>query len=321
MNENEARALARLQQRFGQVKPASKGWVRIQCPICLPKDRKKFKRYVNLSSIYSKCFICELPMQEAELVGDAHIRVSNPLPSLVPDEPKKENPMARKMPGTKFIPVNQLPPDHPAVAFLAKDHLLDLDRYANDYGIVYCPAGAGMTFNSRPFISSSDRLIFPVMFKGVMAGWQMRSIPGTVYGDRTDVVKYYHLFNKGSVLFNYDKAKQYETVVLTEGVKKALKFPNGVASFGKDITETQVALLSEWKNVIICLDAGSVEQSIASRVEASLQGHGVHALNVDLSVYGYPSPDEMTADQLAFVLYTEWKRYELTNPFACPRLP
>ena len=309
MNANEAATLVRLRERFGQTKSAKPGWCRIPCPSCLAKDRKKFKRYVCLGSLYSKCWICEMPLQRDELVGDNFIQMSRPAGADI-EEPRKENPMARKMPGSRFIPVNTLAPDHPAVKFLAKDFLTDLNRYYDDYGIVYCPADAGMTFNSKPFISSGDRLIFPVRFKGEMVGWQMRSIPGTVYGDRSDAVKYYHLFNKGSYLFNYDKAKQFKTVVVTEGVKKALKLPNGVACFGKDLTEKQVTLLAEWPNVILCLDAQDVAQTIARRVEESLRGYGVNAINVDLGIYGFPSPDEMTSDQLNFVLYNECTRHQ-----------
>lgn len=313
MNENEARAIARLRERFGTVKPASNGWVRIPCPTCHSKDRKKLKRYVRPDTLFNKCFICEMPMQESELVGDAFIRVSSPA-EVVAEEPKKEHPMARKLPGRRFIPVNQLSTDHPAIKFLHKDHLFDLDRYANDYGICYCPCDSGITFASKPFVSSADRLIFPVHFKNELVGWQMRSIPGTVYGDRLDVVKYYHLFNKGSYLFNYDVAKRYETVVLVEGVKKALKLPNAVACFGKDLTDEQVQLLSGWKEIIICLDAQDVAQTIGNRVEASLRGYGRRAINVNLGPYGFPSPDEMTSDELSFVLFNEWRNYEFSFP-------
>jgi len=306
MNENEARAIAKLREKFGEVKPASNGWVRIACPTCVPKDRKKFKRYVRPDTLYNKCFICEMPMQRDELVGESFIQVSNPA-NISVDQPKKEHPMAKKLPGLRFTPVNQLPVEHPAIKFLHRDYLFEMDRYYNEYGIVYCPCDAGVTFNSRPFISSAERLIFPVKFRGELVGWQMRSIPGTVYGDRPDVVKYYHLFNKGSVLFNYDKAKSFQTVVLMEGVKKALKLPNAVACFGKDVTSTQVQLLAEWPNVIVCLDSQDVAQAIGQRITDSLRGFGRKAINVNLGPYGFPSPDEMTSDQLSFVLFNEWK--------------
>lgn len=306
MNENEVRAIAKLREKFGEVKPASNGWVRIACPTCIPKDRKKFKRYFRPDTLYSKCFICEMPMLRDELVGESFIQVSHPA-NITIDEPKREHPMAKVLPGSRFIPVNQLSVEHPAVKFLHKDHLFELDRYYNDYGIVYCPCDAGVTFNSRPFISSADRLIFPVKFRGEMVGWQMRSIPGTVYGDRADAVKYYHLFNKGSVLFNYDNACHHRTVVLVEGVKKALKLPNAVACFGKDVTNTQVQLLSQWPNIIICLDSQDVAQAIGQRITDSLRSFGRNAINVNLGPYGFPSPDEMTSDQLSFVLFNEWR--------------
>ncbi len=215
--------------------------------------------------------------------------------------------MARVLPGKNLIPVNQLPEEHPAIRFLYKDYLFDLQRYYQDYGIVFCSGDSGVVFNSRPFITSAERLIFPVWFKKELVGWQMRSLPGTTYGDRTDVVKYYHLFNKGSVLFNYDLAKQFDTVILVEGVKKALKLPNAVACFGKDVTDRQVQLLSEWPNIIVCLDSQDVAQTIGRDIVLSLSGMGKRTININLAPYGFPSPDEMTSEQLFSIVTHEWR--------------
>lgn len=301
---NEEVIKAALIKRYGEVKPTSSGWYRIPCPTCEKKDRRKCKRYVSPQYFTSNCFICNVKLSRDELLGDmGNIILTSEKPVIIE---KPENPNARILPGYRFIPVDKLPTDHPAIAFLAKDHLTDLKRYAEIHKIVYCPSDAGKQFASRPFISSADRLIFPVYFKGEMVGWQMRSIPGTVYGDMADVVRYYHLFNKGKYLYNYDQAIGYKSVILVEGVKKALKLPNAVASLGKNLSAQQIQLLHGWRDIIILLDADSPAQQIGKSLEAGLRSCGKRALNIDLEKHNLHSPDEATSDQLSYIICKEW---------------
>jgi hypothetical protein len=144
----------------------------------------------------------------------------------VEEQEEEVNPLSLELPYYRAIPVNELPDNHPAIQFLHKDYLYDLDTYAKVHKMVYVPYEGGKIYhNSAKFITSAERLVFPVYFEHKLVGWQMRSIPGTFFGDRPDDVRYYHLFNKGSYLYNYDQAKNYDRVVVVEGGKKALKLP------------------------------------------------------------------------------------------------
>lgn len=305
MNEHQLGEM--LTQVYGKIKDA-KDWIRIPCPTCIPKDVKKMKRYVSKKDLYTKCFICDRRLTKEQLLQTENIPLMDrPEKNDTPTE-KKINPWANKIPCNRVIPIHELSLTHPAVKFFHKDHLYDLRSYYEEHEIVYCPPDAGVIFKSvNPFITSADRLIFPVRFNGELVGWQMRSVPGTVFGNRPDVVKYYHLFNKGDYLYNYDKAKQYKMVVLTEGVKKALKFPNGVASWGKNLTPTQVQLIQQWKEIVVFLDGEDSTQIQADTLAKAIRANGKKAINIDPRKYGYPSPDEATSEELELMIATEWR--------------
>ena len=306
---NEARLVAELEKRFGPVKNNGSGWMRIKCPTCTEHNRKKYKRYINATSRTSNCFICGVRKDVQDLLGGHYMPVYNPNEVRTPVV-KKIDPRAFELPYYKATPVNQLPPDHPAVKFLHKDFLYDLDRYYNEHGIVYVPADGGKVFKSTPpYTTSSERLIFPVMEGGKMVGWQMRSIPGTFYGDRKDVIKYFHLFDKGSHVYNYENAKKYDRVIVVEGVKKALKFPNGVATWGTGLSQTQLHIIQQWPEIVMMLDAKDNSGTVQSRAQEFVAGFvaaGKKAINVNLDNYGVESPDDLPQDTLQQIVEEEW---------------
>lgn len=291
-----------LQQKFGKVKKAARGYVRIPCPTCDAQHSKKMKRYVHTEKLTSHCYICGRRLTLKELTGSEF----QPIAGSTPAEPDKPHEWAKKLPTAKPVPLNELPKDHPAIKFLEKDHLFEHDRYYSDYGIVYVPSDQGVVLYSYPFITSAERLIFPVKFKNELVGWQMRSVPGTFYGDREKDIRYIHLFDKGSYLFGYDQAKEYSMVVVFEGVKKALKVPNGVATLGKGISAQQMQLIRQWKNVTMFLDSGEDAQYTARELCAHLRVSGCNVVNIDPMEFGFPSPDEMTSDEVAQAIYSKW---------------
>lgn len=287
-----------LQRAFGTVKEAGE-WLRVPCPTCEPKDQKKMKRHVHKRHHHTHCFICANRSSLMELLGPGH---TPPPRSTGPEMEVKKVPhsWAFKLPClAEPVPVNQLPADHLAVQFLRKDHLLDLDRYHNENGVVWCPSHLGVTIFNRPFISSAERLLFPVTFSGKLVGWQMRAIPGTTFGDNPACIKYCQLYDKGKYLYNYDIARKSPVVVVVEGVKKALKFHNAVATLGKSITPHQVQLLRAWKRVVILLDGEDSTQELAQTLADGLSLDGGDAIAVDPRTYGFDSPDEATEQECA----------------------
>jgi len=297
-----------LQKRFGAAKRANGNWVRVRCPTCAPSDGHKMKRGVNLKSLASNCFICKVPLSNEQIFGNVPIAVTN----LGPYKEPPEHPMARKWPCNFYVPVSALPSDHPAVKFLQKDHLTDMTKLAMDYDVGYILAADAIPIEferadgQRYSMSVADSLIFPVFFNEELVGWQCRFIPGTPNGDRMKKMKYLHVFPKGNYLYNYDNAKKYQSVVVVEGVKKSWKFPNGVATWGKGISDTQIQLIQRnWEEIILMYDAGEDTQKKAREL-ADIIKRGKKCVNIDPGAYGFDSPDEMTEEQAQEIIIDAW---------------
>ena len=105
-----------------------------------------------------------------------------------------------------------------------------------------------------------DRIIVPTYMEEKLVFWQARATwdePGNKAFKKV-------LNPKGvsarSVLFNYDKAKVFETIVIVEGFIDAVKTgPNAVATNGKTLHSKQLEWLrrTDAKNIILMWDAGS----------------------------------------------------------------
>jgi 5S rRNA maturation endonuclease (ribonuclease M5) len=291
-----------LKTKFGKVKPVSGGSYRIPCPTCDPKDSKKMKRYVSPGWKDSRCFICSTTVTIQELLGENVIfereageihEVSYPYATIVPYQSAQL--------------LASLSDEHPAISFLKKDHLHNYEYY-DSLGIRYIPEGGGIniSFDSGFTVNTSSALFFPVFAKNKeYAGWQIRFIPGTWNGDRFQFMRYMHLFPKGDHLYNYHVAKQYNSVIVVEGVKKALKLANSVATLGKGIADKQKQLIQEWKHIILILDGEDGAQELAREMQREFVSNGRMCVNIDLRKYGFSSPDDTTTEELKEIIQKE----------------
>jgi hypothetical protein len=307
---NDSEVLTLLKNRFGTAKRGNKNWIRIKCPTCTPADAKKLKRGVNLKTLKTKCFICELPLSLEQLFGDVKVE-----PSFLPEIEETEHPQARELPYTEAIPLNSLSSDHPAIKFLLKDHLLNIEVYSNKYNASYVTEKTAKDIifekEDKPVtrLSTADSIVFPVYFNKELVGWQCRFIPGTPGGDRMRKIRYLHIFPKGKYLYNYDNAREFKTVIVVEGIKKSWKFPNAVATLGKGLSEKQIELIQKWDNIIFMMDGDDVTQKKFIEL-ADLIGRNKNVININPAKYGFPSPDEMTENEAQIIAYDEWtKKY------------
>jgi hypothetical protein len=296
-----------LKRKFGAARKGNGPWVNIRCPTCAPKDAVKMKRGVNLRTLSTNCFICRQPLSWIDIFGSTPITPSVS-GALVED---KEHPQSREWPCKYVVPVSSLEPEHPAVKFLAKDHIHNLQELWLNHRVGYISQDEAIDIRFEKFdgkktsINTADSLVFPVYFNKELVGWQLRFIPGTPHGDRMGKLKYLHVFKKGNYLYNYDNARQFKSVVLVEGVKKAWKFPNGVATLGKGISDKQIQLLQNWDDIIIMYDGDQKTQS-QSEVLRSRIVLNRRCINVNPMKYGFASPDEMTEEQAQAIAYQEW---------------
>jgi len=299
--------------KYGKVKDNGGEWLRIPCPTCTKHNQGKFKRHISRTTYATHCFICNEPWDLMDAFNGYL-----PAKGYAPDAPEKEKPVDPRslvLPYSYAQNLDTLPADHKAVEFLHKDQLFDLKRYSGEFQIKYIPYEGGQVIaNGSTFVTSAERLIFPVYYKQALVGWQLRSLPGTFYGDKEDCIRYYQIFNKGSYLYNYDNAIKHKRVIIVEGVKKALKFPNAVATWGCGISGKQLDLLQKnWDEIIVMFDSDGEKnrftQEKARRITEQLMDSGKDAINIDLAKYNAGeaiSPDDLPAEVLQQIVEAEW---------------
>lgn len=263
------------------------------------------KRYISPFWTMSNCFICEQLLKVSDLLSGDNIAFA--VNQSADTDGGDEYPRAKIFPFEKVHFLHALPATEQVIQFMQEDHLHDFRRYSA-LGVAYIPidGGINLEFDSGYKINTADSLFFPVKYQGKYVGWQLRFIPGTINGDRLQYMRYLHMFPKGNYLYNYDQAKNYDNVVVVEGVKKALKLPNAVATFGKGIAAAQKQLIQEWKKITLILDGESETQHQATQLAAEFKYNGRQVVNIDLRNYNLTSPDEATTEQLTTIIKESW---------------
>jgi len=144
-----------------------------------------------------------------------------------------------------FQLLGTLPKDHPARAFVLKQYSGNLlpDYLSEHYGV-------GFTAEADPlYPRSANRVIFPVMLNGDLVFWQGRTITD-------ENPRWYIPLGCVKPVYNGDKVASMDIPIIAEGIPSAIACgPNGVALFGKTITNQQLDYItSRWSSVIIATD-------------------------------------------------------------------
>lgn len=113
--------------------------------------------------------------------------------------------------------------------------------------------GVGYKGKSQKYALASSRLFIPIMWGKYEVGWQARAIPGhtnlTLMEEKKNKPwpykepKYFTSpgFTKGRFLYNMEQAKEYDVVVVVEGITDAWKVgPWAVAMLGKSLSYDQI---------------------------------------------------------------------------------
>jgi len=124
-----------------------------------------------------------------------------------------------------------------------------------------------------------NRIVFLHKFDGKLTGYQKRAIPQGLPWPATEpqFPKYKSSlsFPKSSTLYNYDRLKGENTVIVVESpmsVAKAYSFgiENVVATFGSSVSEGQIQLLKPFDNVIVWSDLDDAGASGEKKLVRSL---------------------------------------------------
>jgi hypothetical protein len=130
--------------------------------------------------------------------------------------------------------------------YAARRHLTP--ELVREYRIGFCRSGR-----------YAGRLIVPVICEGQLVSFVARAISDTEQKIMTPPGN-----QQSQYLFNLDRARQHDRVVVVEGVFDCLVLPeSAVASLGKRLTDAQALLLvrSGFKRVSIAWDADAVREA------------------------------------------------------------
>lgn len=135
-----------------------------------------------------------------------------------------------------------------------------------------------------------NRIIVPIIYDNVVVSFQSRDITGHAKVPYkaspipNEVIQHKH------ILYNIDNAPRFEPVIVVEGIIDCWKMGrNTVATFGTGFTESQVRLLSEYKQQIyIIFDQEDKAQEIADTLRVKLQTLGCNAHRIELKEYSDP---------------------------------
>lgn len=289
MSQSSQRLQQLLEDKFGPVRKSS-GRNGLELLTTCPKCGHEYKMSVNANMGIWHCWHCGEGGRIGNLIREARNMVFRPV------EKEEKKPIVQTDPG-ELIPLHALPSGHQAILYL-KQRGFDPGELERMFGVCYCREGkpyAGGLFNT------SNTIVLPLYDEGKVVGWQSRLLynPDKLSDEECAAFgfekkpsgkyrrppKYFTSpgVEKGKLLFNKDWAVHSDVVVVTEGAFDAMAVGLcGVATFGKNVSDGQISMLSRWRLVILLLDPDAADEQtkLAARfptttlvVPVSLQGY------------------------------------------------
>lgn len=290
-------------------KPGPGDEMMFKCPFCKTPAKGKYKLYVNVSKDLYNCFRCGRSGQATELVG-------------VPVK-AMEVEQRRKVPEERIysvheagitIPLNESPVGHPVYPYLAgRKRKWNIDELSDVYQLALCTEGRRYRLGDSLF-DTSNTIIIPVFLQGELIGWQSRLLyepddlsledchtlgwPSDGEGDFERPPKYFTSpgLKKSKILFNFDLARKFPFVVVTEGPFDAMSVGlSAVATLGKGVTQDQARLIKAyWNMAIVMLDPGDADAD-AKKLLNSLS---LSIPTIQVRLEGYKDPGDAPRDAI-----------------------
>ena len=263
MNFKNVNILPYLQARLGSKLVVQDGSdeVLLDCPEC--EEVGKLNCWWNIKKHKGVCYKCETPFNPVSMVraleGCSLVDALKVLQQWSTEGAVSQGAFRNRVREAMAALRSDLPPPRPLSAIPLPAELVRaseasrwpkyLERVGSkklvqDYGIGWCTYGY-----------YKQRVIVPITLDGRVVTFVARAMwkpCKACDGEGCEAcgnVRYKaYLYPRGSktrqVLFNYDRARQYEHVVICEGVFDAIRVgPRGVAVLGSHLSDQQIALL------------------------------------------------------------------------------
>lgn len=210
-----------------------------------------------------------------------------------------------ELPGI-VTPLHLLSEDHHSKNYL-RSRGYDPDLLSHSLNISYCHEA------KEGFSLAANRIIIPIQLHNSLVGWQARYI-GDKNWKECHFPKYWSMPNmsRSSILYNYDLAKDFNYVVITEGPSDVWSVgKSAIATLGKCISQQQKELIIRtWKTAIIFLDADAHDEAVAIRDDLSRSMSNVLLINPSSK-----DPGQMTTNEVWQLIESEAKKANLNSIF------
>jgi len=265
------------------------------CPFCTKRRGSPDRSGHLYSNIINKFFICHRCGAKGRNVSIASNTHALPLPAnnlldyldslYEADEEDRTHPESGSLPpGVTPILTNSLAHD-----------------YLRGRGI----SNSDIVFYSLLDLPAEGRVLIPIYVDNNIRYWMTRSYINTTPKYKNSPTPKYN------VIFNYDHARYYNTVVVCEGAFSAINVGrNAVALLGKYASFGQIKLLSELpcKRIVVLLDGDALDSSL------DLAGKLSYYRDVHICPLPYDKdPADYTRDAILSIIDSCSIRYELSS--------
>jgi hypothetical protein len=201
------------------------------------------------------------------------------------DKPPELKP--RELPEGQYCLLADLPATHPARAYLERRGY-DCVELSERYYWMY--------YHDSPERFLARRIFIPILQvkhdERILVGYQSRAVPGLSVCEEP---KYWTLpgFAKSQVLYNLDRAKCHDIVVLTEGVTDVARVGDAAtAMLGKSLSMHQMGLLfRECKHARVAVMVDADAKAVGWLVTQQLNSGALGSLRLDRGAFYVPLPD------------------------------
>jgi hypothetical protein len=254
-------------RRYGEYIDAP-GDFRVNCPYCPRaglKPDNDHKLYISWSRELYHCFRCDAAGPISKIFEDEVVSIEQQRVEML-ERRKEEFQKEVSERNIELIPdgsiaFSTLENDHPAFRYI-------LGRGVKvPVELLYHPAYTRRREDGHHRYLG-PRLIFPVYMNGRYEGFQARTI-------ENHPVKYVNAegFMKSHVIYNWDRVKRSDTLVVTEGIFDVLNagMDRTVAIFGKSLSkfQTDLILYHGYSKIVFALDKDAVKKARKAAAELS----------------------------------------------------
>lgn len=239
------------------------GWINVACPFCTGHTGYHLGYNARQGSNHFVCYRCH-GHKAVEVIAElAHVSRAEAKDIIEqyggnkaygPIYKKKKWVLGKNL----NFPINTMEVDNRGLAYLTSRGY-DAEKIVKQFGLM----------QTGPVGMYKHRLVIPIYFNDFAVSFTCRSIFPQVQTRYMTCPSSLELIPAKDILYNIDNARNRDTLVVVEGCTDVWRLGHGaVATFGTAVTQSQLAIMAKFKNIVLLQDsdmAGSTSWAQVAR--------------------------------------------------------